>query len=233
LCAQVILAGPQENARGDPLPSRKIPRPRANRPGGTRGLPTRRRGPVGRNRPRHAGHFARVVRPGVVIWRCAKYKERAPATGANRRWGSFNSPFAKADLPDKVFGRGVSQKTRTCGEGVFVRASYSSRLAGERKRRSPALPEVSSTVGEPAPAARPPDFPHRPALGLRGPCLRARRAAAVTSATTRTAATTSDKGSGRRRCASVEADRQSNSRLRHGWPVLATLANPRRQGGGQ
>ena len=59
---------------------------------------------------------------------------------------------AKADMAAKLLGRGVSQTTRTRGEGVFVRAGYSSRLAAVRKWRSHALPEDSPTIEPPRPA---------------------------------------------------------------------------------
>jgi hypothetical protein len=62
--------------------------------------------------------------------------------------------FAKAGERPTYSAEAYHKKARTRGEGVFVRAGYSSRLATTRKRRSRALPEDSSTA-DPARSARP------------------------------------------------------------------------------
>jgi hypothetical protein len=71
---------------------------------------------------------------------------RRRPTGAGARLISL---FAKADLATNLTGRGESQKTRTRGEGVFVRAGYSSRPDRERKTQNPAPPRNHAAAADP------------------------------------------------------------------------------------
>jgi hypothetical protein len=100
----------------------------------------------------HAQLTQQSGRPGVVIRLGEGYKERTPETVTAVAGARDISRLPRPTEGTNLTGRGVSQTTRTRGEGVFVRPGYSSRLAAVRKWRSHALTEDSPAIDPPRPA---------------------------------------------------------------------------------